>query len=170
MNFMQVWELLSYIVRVIGLPLAIFVFLYQQRKARENEEEQINQLLSDGYIDFLKLTIDNPDLKLRSNIATTNLTDEQRERMLGILGILISLFERAYMVAYGQKMSPRETRRWRAWEGFMREWCRREDFRDSLPLLLPGEDPDFTAFLQGIAADEAAKANRLSSDVKNPAR
>jgi hypothetical protein len=100
MNFMQVWELLSYIVTVVGLPLAIFVFIYEQRKARENEEEQINQLLSDGYIDFLKLTIDNPDLKLQSSTATPNLSEDQRERMLGILGILVSLFERAYLVTY----------------------------------------------------------------------
>jgi hypothetical protein len=158
MNFMQVWELLSYIVTVVGLPLAIFVFIYEQRKARENEEEQINQLLSDGYIDFLKLTIDNPDLKLQSSTATPNLSEDQRERMLGILGILVSLFERAYLVTYDKNMSPRKMRRWRSWEDFMREWCMREDFRENLEALLPGEDPDFATYLQRLSSEEAAKS------------
>jgi hypothetical protein len=36
----ETWELLSYIVTVFGLPLAIGVFFYEQRKERENEEEE----------------------------------------------------------------------------------------------------------------------------------
>jgi hypothetical protein len=35
----EIWELLSYIVTVIGLPLAILVFLFEQHKERENEIE-----------------------------------------------------------------------------------------------------------------------------------
>jgi hypothetical protein len=34
------WELLSYLVTVIGLPLAIFTFWTEQRKERENEDEE----------------------------------------------------------------------------------------------------------------------------------
>ncbi len=63
---LETWELLSYVVTVFGLPLAILTFLYQQRKERENEEEAVYQLLSDAYTDFLKLVMENPDLKLRS--------------------------------------------------------------------------------------------------------
>ncbi len=163
MNLTQILELLSSISIVVGLPLAIYVFIYEQRKARENEEEEINQILSDGYIDFLKLTIDNPDLRLQSSTATPNLTEDQRERMLGIFGILVTLFERIYLVTYEEKMAPQKMRRWRSWEVFMREWCRREDFRDNLPLLLPGEDPDFASFLQRLATEEAANGTLPSA-------
>lgn len=38
---LETWELLSYVVTVIGLPLAIAVFLFEQRKERENEEEGV---------------------------------------------------------------------------------------------------------------------------------
>ena len=34
---LETWELMSYVVTVIGLPLAIGVFLFEQRKERENE-------------------------------------------------------------------------------------------------------------------------------------
>jgi len=46
------WELLSYIVTVVALPLAIFTFWHEQRKERENEDEETYQLLSDAYADF----------------------------------------------------------------------------------------------------------------------
>jgi hypothetical protein len=36
----ETWERLSYVVTVIGLSLAIGVFLFEQRKERENEEEE----------------------------------------------------------------------------------------------------------------------------------
>src|SRR5688572_16224420 len=112
----QTWELLSYVVTVIGLPLAIFVFLYEQRKERENEEEEVFQLLSDNYQDFLKVALDNPDLRLFSTEETPRLTDEQKERMTIIFTMLVSLFERAYLLLYEEKMSSQQLRRWRSWE------------------------------------------------------
>ena len=86
---MEVWELLSYMVTVIGLPGAIGIFIYEQRKERDNEDEEVYQLLSDAYHDFLKLVLANPDLKLRSQAATPNLTEEQHERMQVIFEMLI---------------------------------------------------------------------------------
>jgi hypothetical protein len=63
---LETWELLSYVVTVVGLPFAIGVFLYEQRRERENEDEAIWQELSDAYVEFLNVVLANPDLKLRS--------------------------------------------------------------------------------------------------------
>lgn len=145
---LETWELLSYIVTVVGLPLAIAVFFYEQRKERDNEEEEVYQLLSDNYQDFLKVALENSDLHLYSVEETPDLNDEQRERMLIIFSMLIALFERAYLLLYEEKMSPRQLRRWRSWEDYMSEWCQRADFRTALPTLLRGEDPDFVAYIQ----------------------
>ncbi len=145
---MQTWELMSYVVTVIGLPLAIFVFIYEQLKERENEEEEVYQLLSDNYQDFLKVSLENPDLRLFSMEKTPDLTDEQRERMFIIFTMLISLFERAYLLLYEENMSSKKLRRWRSWEDYMREWCQRADFREQLPVLIRGEDPEFIEYLQ----------------------
>ena len=57
------WELLSYLVTAIGLPLAIFTFWKEQRKERENEDEETYQLLSDAYANFLRLVLENSDLQ-----------------------------------------------------------------------------------------------------------
>ena len=152
---MEVWELLSYVVTVIGLPMAIGVFLFEQRKERDNEDEEVYQLLSDAYHDFLKLVLANPDLKLRSQAATPDLSAEQQERMQVIFEMLISLFERAYLTAYDDHMTAKQQRRWHSWDDFMREWVRRDDFRVMLPRLLQGEDPDFAVYIRRLATEEA---------------
>jgi hypothetical protein len=150
----ETWELASYVVTVIGLPLAIFVFFFEQRKERENEEEEVYQLLSDNYQDFLRVALDNPDLRLFAEEQTPQLTDEQRERMFIIFSMLISLFERAYLLLYESDMKPKQVRRWRSWEDYMSEWCDRADFRTALPGLLRGEDPEFAVYMQALAGDQ----------------
>src|SRR5581483_12235287 len=101
MSALQFTELAFYVVEIFGLPFAIFVFLLEQRKERQNEAEEIFQRLSDEYREFLKLVLDNADLHLlRREGAPQNLTDEQKERRFAIFGILISLFERAYLLVY----------------------------------------------------------------------
>jgi hypothetical protein len=151
------WELMSYVVTVIGLPLAIVVFLFEQRKERENEEEEVYQLVSDNYQEFLKVALENPDLRLFSNQASSSLTDEQRERQRIIFSMLISLFERAYLLLYEDKMAPKQHRRWNSWDDYVREWCRKPDFRDSLPQLLVCEDPEFVRYLRAVVKEEAGE-------------
>jgi hypothetical protein len=148
---LETWELLSYVVTVVGLPFAILVYIHDQRKERENEDEEVYQLLSDNYQEFLKVALENPDLRLFSAESAADLSPEQRERKLIVFNMLVSLFERAYLVLYDDAMSDKQARRWRSWEDYMREWCARPDFRNSLPQLLRGEDPEFVAYIEGLA-------------------
>lgn len=159
MTWFQWAEALSYVVTIFGLPLAIAVFMIEQRRQRQNEEEEIYQQLSDEYTDFLKLVLANPDLQLlRRQGGQEPLTDEQSERKLAIFNILISLFERAYLLVYEENMDKQTRRMWQSWEDYMREWCRRKDFCDALPELLQGEDEDFQAHIRRIAHSESANA------------
>jgi len=159
MTWLQWAEALSYVVTIFGLPMAILVFMYEQRRERQGEEEELYQRLSDEYTGFLKLVLGNPDLQLlRKGAPDQPLSDEQNERKLAIFNILISLFERAYLLVFEEKMDRQTQRLWLSWEDYMREWCRRKDFRDALPELLQGEDEDFRTHIQTIADAEAAKA------------
>jgi hypothetical protein len=156
MNWRDAFELASFVVTVVGLPFAVIVFLLQQRKERENEEEEAYQHLSDAYNDFLKVVLAHSDLQLRTASALPNPTVEQHERMLVIFDMLISLFERAFLVAYRPHMADAELRRWNSWDDYMREWCRRDDFHNALPQLLSGEDAAFQAYIQQLDKEEAA--------------
>jgi hypothetical protein len=155
MDMRETWEMLSYMVTVIGLPFAIAVFIFEQRRERQSEEEEIFQRLSDEYREFLKLVLDNSDLHLlRFDGVPHDLTEEQKERRLAIFGILVSLFERAYLLVYEERMGKQARRMWQSWEDYMREWVRRSEFRDALPGLLQGEDPEFTGYITRLAEAE----------------
>ena len=158
MTLLETMELLSYVLTVIGLPLAILTFVWEQRKERQNEDEEIFQRLSDEYREFLKLVLDNADLHLlRRESARVDFTEEQKERRLAIFGILISLFERAYLLVYEEKMDKQTRRMWQSWEDYMREWVRRAEFREALPILLDGEDDEFQAHMRKLAAEPLPK-------------
>lgn len=156
---LETWELLSYVITVIGLPLAILLFFHEQRKERNNEEEEIHQQISDSYTDFLRLVLEHADLGLMSRQASPiPLNAEQQERRRVLFGLLVSLFERAYVLAYEDAMNEHQQRRWASWEDWMREWCGREEFRAALPELLRGEDPDFVRYIGALAEEESARA------------
>ncbi|NAZ37791.1 hypothetical protein [Rubellimicrobium sp. CFH 75288] len=159
MSILTILEALTYVVTILGLPFAIFIFAYEQRKRRETDEEEVHELLASRYTEFLKLVIAHPELKLRSREATPDLDPDQQDRVFALFEILIALFERAYLLLHEEPMSPRQRRRWLSWEDFMREWCAREDFRTRLPLLLRGEDPDFAALMLRLAREEEARAS-----------
>jgi hypothetical protein len=144
------WELFSYIVTVFGFPLAIVIFLYEQHQERLNEEDEVYELLSDNYQDFLHTVLDNPDLHLITSESTDNLSSDQKERMFIIFSMLISLFERAYLLLYNPPLSKIQQRRWASWNDYMEEWCSREDFINELPILLKGEDPGFCEYVKKL--------------------
>jgi hypothetical protein len=160
MNLMELLEGLSYLVTVIGLPFGIWVYLRDQRKERKNEEEEVYVRLSDQYADFLRLVLKNADLQLTTrNAPGGQLSDEQKERRMVLFEILVALFERAYILVYEPDMDKDEARLWASWEDYMREWCRRADFREALPALLSGEDPDFAAYITRLSKEAAVSTS-----------
>ena len=102
-SFKSWLELLSYLVTVVGLPFAIAVFLLEQRKERRNEEEEIYRQLSDEYAEFLKLALEHGDLQLFRR-PPPQLDEEQQQRKQVLFGVLISLFERAYLLVHEEHM------------------------------------------------------------------
>jgi hypothetical protein len=157
---LETWELLSYVVTVIALPAAIVAFLLEKKRERDSDEEEVYVQLSDNYQEFLKTALEYPDLKLFSLEETPALTEEQRERMLIIFSMLVSLFERAYVLMYERRMSKSQQRRWASWEDYMREWGRREDFCRLLPELLQGEDKDFREYIISLAQRKLASGGK----------
>ena len=156
MSLRESLEILSYVVTILGFPTAILVFLVQERRQRQNEENGLHRMLSEEYDNFLQLMLSNSDLLLfRNTLAEEELTPEQKERRHILYTILVSLFEKAYIIVHSDHMSRDTARLWSSWEDDMREWCRREPFRRSLPNLLKGEDSEFSDYILAIAAEEA---------------
>ena len=155
---LELWEMASYVVTVVGLPFAILVYWLDQRKERQNEEEELYQRLSDEYADFSTLLLKNADLKLISGRTPDDqFNDEQLERKRIIFDLLVSLFERAYILVYEDEMNKQTQRLWATWEDYIRFWCRKPDFLAALPDLLEGEDPDFVSYINKVASQATKK-------------
>jgi hypothetical protein len=158
LNVLVALEAISYLVTAVGLPFALWVFMQEQRKEREKDDEEIYLKLADDYESFLKLTLKHADLRLlASPEQQPAYTDEQLERRHVLFEILIAQFERAYILVYDKKMSRQAARLWQTWDDYIRSWCRRSDFRTALDKLLEGEDPDFQLYIQTVAREEAAR-------------
>ena len=159
----MVWlEGLSYIVTILGFPIAIYAFIYEQRRSTANDEKELHRHLTEEYDGFLRLVMDNSDLLLLSQTTPAeSLTHEQLERRGIIYQMLVSLFEKAYIILYEEAMGNNARRRWQSWEDDMREWCRKEEFRQVLPDLLEGEDDEFSKYILEIARLES-QASSLS--------
>jgi hypothetical protein len=172
MTTMQWLEALSYLVTIVGLPFAIWVFIKEQRKERLNDDEELYLQLSDEYSKFLRLVLSNADLHLMTQADPSQPFDaEQIERRNILFEILISIFERAYILVYEEEMDRQTARLWQTWDDYSRYWCRRGDFRDLLPMLLEGEDADFQNFMRRIATEEAGRAKTsrpVSATVAQP--
>ena len=151
-------EALSYVVTVVGFPFAIWVFIKEQHKERINDDEELYLQLSDEYSKFLRLVLTNADLHLMTQATPGEpFNADQVERSNILFELLISIFERAYILVYEDTMSHQTARLWQTWEDYMRYWCRRADFRSLLEALLEGEDPDFQRYIKRIADEEAQK-------------
>jgi len=98
--------------------------------------------------------------------GTDKLAEEQEERRFALFNLLVSLFERAYMLVYEERMDKQTRRLWLSWEDYMREWCRRAEFRAVLPVLLQGEDAEFREHIQHICAEEQARAESACRELK----
>ncbi len=157
MSTLEYWELASYVVTVFGLPFALGVFMLEQKKERENEDDEIYQKLSDEYAEFSILLLKNADLQLVTKyVPDEQLTDDQKERKSIIFEILISLFERAFILVYEDEMDTRTKRHWSSWEDYIQFWLKRPDFCNSLDALLEGEDPDFQRYMRSLLNTKSA--------------
>lgn len=152
---LRVWELASYLVTVIGLPVALVVLWREARAERENERKEIEQReeetylrLSEQYTEFIDAVLKYPELGVHPRLPIARDLDAgQRARQLLLFELLIALFERAYILLHEDALDAQGARRWQSWADTMQQWCAREDFREVLPELLGGEDPEFVRYL-----------------------
>lgn len=154
---LELWEFLSYVVTVLGLPIALLAVWREMRAERANEakeieqrEDQIYVQLSQQYSAFLETVLANPELDLLSEEAgVADLTPGQRRQRDIYYEMLMALFERAYILLYEEAQDAAGGgRRWGSWSDFIAYWLRRPDFRAYAIDNLAGEDPAFAGFIR----------------------
>jgi hypothetical protein len=145
-SFLEWMELLSYVATVVGIPLALATFIIQERKERQSEQQEIYDQMMEHYARIQDKLFQHPELDQHDN-PMSNPEDQRRQRI--IYDMLASLFERAFIMLYGEA-DPDYKRMWNSWFDYITYWCKKQNFRDALPELMEGEDPDFIAFMEKV--------------------
>jgi hypothetical protein len=152
MTTIEFWGLAANISLALSAPYALILFMYEKNKERDLKNEEMYQELAEEYAKFSNLLIENADLRLRTDpLPDSSLTPDQKERKKVIFDLLVALFEQAFILVYNGKMDRQARRLWTTWEDYIIFWCNRPDFRAFLPELLPGEDPEFVAYIRKVA-------------------
>lgn len=143
-NDLMTWlEFLSYVATVVGIPLALGVFMFEERKERQAEQEEIYEKLMDHYARIQEKLFEYPELD-QHDTPLSNTEDARRQYI--VYEMLISLFERSFILLYGEE-DPAYQRMWNSWADYLAEWTARPNFRALLPRLMHGEDPAFVAYI-----------------------
>ena len=119
-------EALSYVITLLGLPAAIYVYLREHSKERREREYGTYNALDDKYLDFLKLCLENADLNIYPQNLEINvrLTPQQESKKLVLFEILISILERSYLM-YRDQSSKIKQNQWIGWNEYMEDWMAR---------------------------------------------
>jgi len=155
---MRLWEFMSYLVTVLGLPIAVLTIWRELRAERVNEAKELEQRedeiyvqLSQQYSAILEAALAHPELDVLE-ASGGNLTPDQRRRQAIYYEMLMALFERAYILLYEDSPTGQGGRRWGSWADFFSYWLKRPDFARYVEANLQGEDPAFVAFVRSELA------------------
>lgn len=146
LTFLEWWEFLSYIATVVGIPMAIFIFFFEERKERRAEQEEIYDTLMEHYNRILDRLFEHPEIDRHDEPPTD---PEQARRQKILYEMLVTLFERSFILLYGEEDAAYK-RMWNSWEDYIQQWSGRANFRTHLPSLMRGEDPEFVAYMARI--------------------
>lgn len=147
----DVLEVLSYLATIIGIPVAIGVFLYEKRKERIAGELETYMRSNDKYIGYLTLCLQHPQLMGfdtfpdEEDVKTSGLSPEQ----LTLFTILISTMETGFLLYRTQGSAIKESQ-YKGWHEYMSYWASRDAFRKAWRAVSSQFDSDFENEMNGI--------------------
>ncbi|MDD8025555.1 MAG: hypothetical protein PHI34_03495 [Acidobacteriota bacterium] len=147
----EILQTFAHIAAILGIPIAIILFINEKRKERRDREWGTYDALDDKWKDFLHLCIQHPefdlyDIPLEKKVG---LTPEQKIQQYAMFEILISLLERAFLMYRDQSDKIKKTQ-WKGWSEYMRDYARRETFHHLWKLRGIEYDQDFMDYIDPI--------------------
>jgi len=155
----QYFELATFIVTLLGVPAAIFIYAKEQRLQREEREYGTYDALDEKYIELQQLCIEYPELDIFDTpyAVPRKLTEEQQKQEEAIILIRISIFERAFLM-YQRTPAKAKSDQWAGWDGEIKEWLNRKNFRDVWDVHAPYYDKTFYQYFEQHLSSVAKSA------------
>jgi len=141
-------ELLDRLTVLIGVPAGLYHYTRTTKKEQRDREYGTYNALDEKYLEFLKLCLDHPSLDVFDIPDETprQLTEEQAKIELIAFTMLISMFERAFLM-YRDQSTAVKRRQWSGWDSYIREYCERKNFRRDWEILGDEFDEDFQRYM-----------------------
>lgn len=123
-------EAASYVAVLIGIPTALVSYLQAKQRQWEESERQTYDSLNRELIGWYQLCLNHPRLDIfdAPEANPADLSNAERKEEMILLTILISIFERAFLMYHDQRRAFRQ-RQWTGWDQYIRHYARRENFR-----------------------------------------
>jgi hypothetical protein len=144
----DIFETLSFITVIVGFPMAIWQYRKNTLKEQADREYGTYNALDEKYLEFLRFCFENPHLDVYDipDKEPSILDPEGRKRELIAFTMLISIFERAYLMYHDQSDDVR-SRQWTGWHQYMRDYCKRRNFRSAWDICGEQFDDKFKKFM-----------------------
>lgn len=126
----KILEFACYVITILGVPGAILVYFWERRKDRKAREAETYNAMDEKYQEFLRLCLEHPFLNIYDdeNASFTRYSKEEQAKAMILFDILVSIFERAYVMYKDHNDTIRKAQ-WEGWDLFINCWMKRQDFR-----------------------------------------
>jgi uncharacterized membrane-anchored protein len=170
MSLMEALEMLANIATVLGIPIAIILFVNEKRKERRDREYGTYDALGKEYVDYLRLCMENSELDLYEVPLEKEreLSAEQKIRQYAMFEILVSLLERAYLM-YQDQANDIKKSQWSGWDQYVHDYAKRETFRRLWQTQGVGYDLDFIKYINTVI-EQVEVETTVSPDVAAPVK
>jgi hypothetical protein len=149
-------EVVSQCIVVIGFPLALVQYYLATRKEQKDREYGTYNALDDKYIAYQELCLEHPDLDVWDvpdvsppNSQTPNPQTPKLKQERQLFTILFSIFERAFLMYADMSTEVKKTQ-WSGWDGYIKSYCKRQNFRDAWKVSGSTFDTKFEKYMNGL--------------------
>jgi len=147
-NILSYLDAISKIVIILGLPLAFIQYRVTKRKEKRDREYGTYNALDEKYLEFQNLCLQFPYLDVFDipDKKPIDLSDEQKKEELILFTMLISIFERSYLLYNDQRSSIKE-KQWLGWDTYIKSFCKRSNFLSAWKISGQTFDKEFEQYM-----------------------
>jgi hypothetical protein len=153
----EILETLSFVAVIVGFPIALYQYRRKTLREQADREYGTYNALDEKYLEFLEMCRANPRLDIFDipDVTSADLSDTERKQELIAFTMLVSIFERAFLMYYDHEDSVRQ-RQWSGWHAYIRDYCKRTNFRNAWLDIGEQFDTDFHVFMATELQDASA--------------
>lgn len=123
-------QIVSYLAVVFGIPWGLYQHYRAVKREQLDRERGTYDALDEKYLEYQRLCLAHPTLDVFDLPLSPRspLSPQEERQELIILTMLMSIFERAYLM-YSDQSSSIKHQQWSGWDEYIQSFCSRESFR-----------------------------------------